>query len=163
MSGPLRLSRTLGDGHVQSHVREHTEWDDYITIHRVGEAEPAEHYNDWHLADENANEMQEVYEIVDANVKRFIPLLRKSKQSTVLAKKEIQHRRPQMLILCRWISRSERSPPICRSPLYMVDEKQLDRVENIPERELSEMCETLQMAHSRRMENACMMGSIFIC
>jgi len=45
----------------------------------------------------------------------------------------------------------------------MVDENQLDGLENIPERELSEMRETLQMAHSRRMENACMMGPIFIC
>jgi len=57
---------------VQSHVHEPTEWDDYTTIHRVGEAEPAEHYNGWHLADENTNDMRAVYEIADADVKRCI-------------------------------------------------------------------------------------------
>jgi hypothetical protein len=31
-----------------------------------------EHFNDWH-SDENVNDMQGVYEIVDINVKRFIP------------------------------------------------------------------------------------------
>ena len=35
-----------GDGHGQSHVYELTERDDYVTIHRVGEAELAKHYND---------------------------------------------------------------------------------------------------------------------
>jgi hypothetical protein len=56
---------------VQSHVHELTERDDYVTTHQFGEAEPAGHYNV--LADENANAMQEVYGIVDADVKRFIP------------------------------------------------------------------------------------------
>ena len=38
---------------MQSHVYEITERDDYV----FGEAEPVEHYNGWHLADENANDM----------------------------------------------------------------------------------------------------------
>jgi hypothetical protein len=44
----------------------------------------------------------------------------------------------------------------------MVDENQLDGVENMPDRELSEMRKTPQMA-STRVENAYIMGSIFIC
>jgi hypothetical protein len=42
----------------------------------------------------------------------------------------------------------------------MVDENQLDGVENIPDRELSEMRKT---PPSTRMENAYIMGSMFIC
>jgi hypothetical protein len=44
----------------------------------------------------------------------------------------------------------------------MVDENPLDGAENIPERELSEMRKTPQMAHPRRMENPCIMNSILI-
>jgi len=88
---------------MQSHVYELTERGDHVTIHRVGEPGPTEHYNNWHLADENASDMQEVYGVVDAGVKRFIPFM-------VLAKQEIQHQEHQILNLCRWTSRSERSP-----------------------------------------------------
>jgi len=73
-----------------------------------------------------------VYEIVDADVKRFIPPPKEIKAFTVLAKKEIQHRRHKILNFCRWTSRSERSPH-AGSSFYMVDENPLDGVENIPE------------------------------
>ena len=120
-----------GDRHVQSHVYELTGRDDFVTIHRVGEAEPAEHYNDWHLADENASDMQEVYEIVDVDVKRFIPPFKEIKTFTVLAK-EVQHRRHQILNLCHG-HRGPNVRPHARSSFYMVDENPLDGVENIPE------------------------------
>ena len=38
----------LGDEHMQSHVHELTERDDYVTIHQVGGAELPGHYDDRH-------------------------------------------------------------------------------------------------------------------
>ena len=70
-----------GDGYVQSHVDELTERDDYVTIHRDGGPGPAEHYNNWHLADENANDMQEVYGLLMPVSSASFPLLRRSKRS----------------------------------------------------------------------------------
>ena len=38
----------LRDEHVQSHIHEFTERDDYVTIHQVGGAELPGHYDDRH-------------------------------------------------------------------------------------------------------------------
>ena len=77
--------------------------------------------------------MQEVYEIVDASVEHFVHPLREitaihgasgEGDSTPKA----ANIEPLLVDI-----ESERSPHHTRSSLYMVDENQLDRVENIPE------------------------------
>ena len=113
---------------MQSHVYEITGRDDYVTIHRVREAESAEHYNGWHLADENANDMLEVYEIVDGDIKRFISRPKEINTFTVLAKKEIQctkywtsaheYQGPNVCPSCQKLSLHGRREPPGRSREY---------------------------------------------
>ena len=60
----------IRDEHVQSRINELTARDDHATIHQVGEAGALQR-----LADESADiadQMQEVYEIVDAGVENFV-------------------------------------------------------------------------------------------
>jgi len=73
--------------------------------------------------------MQEVYEIVDADVKRFIPPPMEIKTFTVLTKKEIQHRRHQIL----YLRHGDQGPTYAGSSFRMVDESPLGGVENVPE------------------------------
>ena len=68
----VAAQQDLGDEHVQSRVNDLTQWDEHATIHHVGEAEPAGHYNDCDLADEIADHMQEVYEIVNAGAEHVV-------------------------------------------------------------------------------------------
>ena len=137
------------DEHVQSHIHELTELDDHIIIHHAGEAGQAGHYDDWRSADENAdvaNHMQEVYEIVDAEDEPFVPP--PEEIGTIHGASEEGDSTPKATnigLLPMDIEihpPSERSPPRAGSSLYMVDENQLDRVEDMPERELIEMLKT---------------------
>ena len=137
------------DEHVQSHVHELTELDDHIIIHHVGDAGQAGHYDDWHSADENAdvaNHMQEVYEIVDAEDEPFVPP--PEEIGTIHGASEEGDSTPKATNIgllpmdIEIYPPSERSPPRAGSSLYMVDENQLDRVEDMPERELIEMLKT---------------------
>ena len=67
----VAAQQDLGDEHVQNCINELTARDDHATIHQVGEAGGLQR-----LADESAdiaNQMQEVYEIVDADVENFVP------------------------------------------------------------------------------------------
>ena len=142
----IAAEQDLGDEHVQSHVHELTELDDHIIIHQPGEAE---HFDDWHSIDENAdiaNHMQEVYEIVDAEDEPFVPP--PEEIGTIHGASEEGDSTPkatnfELLPMDIEIHPpSERSPPRAGSSLYMVDENQLDRVEDMPERELIEMLKT---------------------
>ena len=145
----IAAQQDLGDEHVQSHVHELTELDNHVIIHQVGDAEPAGHYDDWHSVDENAdiaNHMQEVYEIVDADDEPFVPL--PEEIGTIHGASEEGDSTPkaaniELLPMDIEIHPpSERSPPRAGTSLYMVDENQLDRVEDMPERELIEMLKT---------------------
>jgi len=136
----------LGDEHVQSHVHELTELDDHVIIHQ---AEAAGHYDDWHSVDENpdiANHMQEVYEIVDADDEPFVPP--PEEIGTIHGASEEGDSTPKATNIeplpmdIEIHPPSERSPPRAGTSLYMVDENQLDRVEDMPERELIEMLKT---------------------
>ena len=138
-----------GDEHVQSHTHELTELDNHVIIHQDGEEELAGQYNDWHSADGHpdiANHMQEVYEIVDADDEPFVPP--PEEIGTIHGASEEGDSTPKAAnidILPMDIEihpPSERSPPRVGSSLYMVDENQLDRVEDMPERELIEMLKT---------------------
>ena len=75
---------------MQSHISGLTKRDEHIAIHQLGESEPAGHYNDWDLADEIADHMQEVYEITSST------LLGRLKRFMVLAEKVIRHQRQQI-------------------------------------------------------------------
>jgi len=146
----IEAQQDLGDEHVQSHVHELTELDDNIIIHQVGDTDPAGHYDDWNSADENAdiaNHMQEVYEIVDADDEPFVPI--PEEIGTIHGASEEEGdstpKAANLELLHMDIEihpPSERSPPRAGSSLYMVDEHQLDRVEDMPERELIEMLKT---------------------
>jgi hypothetical protein len=90
--------------------------------------------------------MQEVYEIVDADDEPFVPP--PEEIGTIHGASEEGDSTPkaanvELLPMDIEIHPpSERSPPRAGSSLYMVDENQLDRVEDMPERELIEMLKT---------------------
>ena len=140
----VAAQRDARDEHVQSHVHELTELDNVI----VHQAEPAGHYDDWHTADQQAdiaNHMQEVYEIVDAD-EPFVPP--PEEMGTIHGASEEGDSTPKAANVeplpmdIEIHPPSERSPPRAGTSLYMVDENQLDRVEDMPERELVEMLKT---------------------
>ena len=118
---------------MQSHINEPTNQGEHVTIDQVGESAPAGHYNDCDIADEIADHMQEVYEVVDACVEHFVHRPREIKtihgangESDSTSK--AANTEPLLMDI-----ESERSPHHTGSSLYMVDENQLDRVEDIPE------------------------------
>ena len=148
-SRPIAAQQDAGDQHVQSHVHEVTELDNHVIVHQAGEEEPAAQYDDWHSTDGHpdiANHMQEVYEIVDADDEPFVPppeeigtIHGASEEGDLTPKATNIETLPMDIEI---YPPSERSPPRAGTSLYMVDENQLDRVEDMPERELIEMLKT---------------------
>ena len=116
---------------MQSRINELTTRDDHATIYQVGEVGALRR-----VAEESANiadQMQEVYEIVDADVENFVHPPEEIKAiygpsgegCSTLKATNIE---PLLMDI-----EPERSPHHTGRSLYMVDENQLNRVENTPE------------------------------